>query len=189
MPAEPKAPTGSPDIVLASLLSLKKTIKSIVDGRAGLAFLTRDERREHYWSKDCLGTIQALFAPRAEDAYVVWLKPVVHKQRLTIFEYQNLPVNHDHHEFSIDEGLAGKVWVTGTPATHSPQEPHAWWKSIGEPPGMTYLCVPIDGAEGNSGVLAVGSYVGFRIQDTDLTILSTFAEVLRLVSAPPTAAT
>lgn len=163
-----------------ALTVIKRVVDSISDGSAGWAFRVANEKKKVYWVKDTLRDLLELYLPRAKDAYVVWLKPVQEAQRLTVFEYQNLPLSHDHYEFHLGEGLAGRVWQSGQGGAHAETHPHPWWVQRKAVEHITYVCVPVGAAGDADGILAVGSLSGFPLQPGDVDVVAAFAALLRL---------
>jgi hypothetical protein len=132
------------------------------------------------WVQGVLNTVQERFVSRTEDAYAAWLRPGA-DDRLHVGAHSNLPRGYpDEEGWGRDEGLVGRVWVTGQPAAVSELRGHPWFEAREGCENESYICVPVGAPGGPGGVLAVGSDNGFREEQGDIGFLLVYAAVLSL---------
>jgi CAP12/Pycsar effector protein, TIR domain len=156
-------------------------IDSVGQGRAGLEVLVRDPSAVSVWTGNLLGMIRDIYATRRADTYAAWLRPPVDRPKtLRVMEARNFKDERRKYEFALGEGLAGKVWATGTPAGHSVLRQHPWWVFREGCDTTSYICVPVGEAAGRGGVLAIGSDSGFDVSDHDVQVVQIFAAALAL---------
>ena len=155
-------------------------VKSVSSGLVGIRVSIDDERGAGQWADNILEMLQDLFAERASDVYATWLRPAGDPPKLTVFRSSHLPGDYPHYEFAVDEGLAGKVWGSGTAAAQSVLRDHPWWVPRKGCENVTYICVPVGRPTGAGGVVAIGSNFGFDVNAEDVQIVTAFAELLTL---------
>jgi hypothetical protein len=132
------------------------------------------------WVQRVLNTVQERFVSRTEDAYSAWLRPGP-DDRLHVAAQSNLPRGYpDEEGWGRDEGLAGRVWVTGQPAAVSELRRHPWFEPREGCENESYICVPVGAPGGPGGVLAVASDNGFREVQGDVGFVAVYAAVLSL---------
>lgn len=150
-------------------------------GIAGVRFSLRDEDAIRIWQENVLGMLYDLFADRARDLYLAWLRPRPGgKRRLFVHWAKNLPEGYEHYEYHFDEGLAGKVWSHHEAAAISELREHKWWVYREGCENVGYICAPVGQADGTGGVIAIGSDSGFDVTDDDLEAVRLFGELLAL---------
>jgi CAP12/Pycsar effector protein, TIR domain/GAF domain len=156
-------------------------IDSVGQGRAGLEVMVQEPANVSVWRGNLLGMLRDIYARRRADTYAAWLRPPDDRPKtLRVTEARNFKDERREYEFALGEGLAGKVWATGSPAGHSVLRQHPWWV-FREGCGTTsYICVPVGEVAGRGGVLAVGSDSGFDVSDRDVQVVQMFAAALAL---------
>ncbi|MGD0705766.1 MAG: TIR domain-containing protein [Trebonia sp.] len=161
-------------------------IDSVWRGRAGLDVAVRDSLEISVWIGNILAMLRDVFARRHPDTYAAWLRPPVNDPNtLRVTEARNFTEDRRQYEFALGEGLAGKVWLTGTPVAHPVLRQHPWWVFREGCNSMSYICVPVGEPAGRGGVLTVGSVSGFDVGDRDVQIVQIFAAALALTLESP----
>ena len=181
-----EAPTSSSaraDLVRIAMSELG----SLRTGAAGLRVLEEDRARAEIWLANVVAMAHEHFAHRADDVYAAWLRPGdEHPRELRVYRSRALPEAYAHHPFMLDEGLAGRVWATGTGAATSELSAHPWWTKRSGCENEAYLCVCVGPPATSGGVLSIGSDAGFAVGDGDLAVLELFASLLAIgISAAP----
>ncbi len=161
-------------------------LRDLVTGAAGLSVRVADATHLSTWTSNLLRMLLELFEDRnASDIYAAWLRPAEDPRELGVADSRNLPEEYKHHPFRLGEGLAGRVWETGQPASTSELRHHPWWEVREGCENQAYLCVPVGKPGDRGGVLSVGSDTGFELRDSDLQTLELFAALLALATAEP----
>lgn len=127
----------------------------------------------------------AEFAGRQKDVYAVWLRPNSESDVLEPYLSKNFNSLESHYKFGIGEGLAGMVWKEGVSAATSQMKQHEWWVFREGCENVSYVCVCAGEAGGPEGVLAIGSDLGFVVQDSDEEILGVYAAALAIAVPAP----
>lgn len=152
---------------------------TFITGVAGVDYELSDKAMNARWRGNVLGVVQSHFGTRSPDVYTAWLRPTeATPPRLAVTAYRNLEGRHRHYTFATGEGLAGRVWSTGTAAAHWASRPHPWWVYREGCENTTYLCAAVGAPNGPRGVLAVGSDLGFVPAAGDLSVVRLFAAML-----------
>jgi len=160
---------------------IEDLINSIANKRSGLQVAVVDEKRHKEWLLNLLGMLRDVYHSRQNDVYVAWLKPSKESpDTLKVYMHYGMPVAYSHYKFQLNEGLAGKVWATGTPAATSELKKHPWWVFRDGCSNVSYICVSVGQKAGIGGVLSVGSDKGFEVFDQDINIVKIFADLLTL---------
>jgi hypothetical protein len=150
-------------------------------GIAGVRRTAKDEALIQQWVENVLGMTHDLFEGRQSDVYLAWLRPSQSSpKRLSVHWHRSLPNDHNHYEYTFDEGLVGKVWANNTPAAVAEMRTHPWWVYREGCDNVSYLAAPVGKPDGTGGVLAIGSDAGFAVADADLEALVVMADVLAL---------
>jgi uncharacterized protein YgfB (UPF0149 family) len=161
------------------------SLEALADKRMGISTHLEDVDAFYTWSNNLLGMLRDLYSKRCDDAYSAWMRPTIETPtKLKVFQEHNMPKEYKPYEFQLDEGLAGKVWNTGATAATSKLRKHPWWVFRGGCLTDSYVCVPVGKPKGSGGVLAVGSFRGFDVSDSDLEVVKIFASVLAIIEAP-----
>jgi putative methionine-R-sulfoxide reductase with GAF domain len=163
---------------------IEDLINSISNKRSGLQVTVVDEKSHKEWLSNLFGMLRDVYHRRQNDVYVAWLKPSKESpDTLKVYMQYGMPVAYSHYEFQLNEGLAGKVWATGTPAATSELKKHPWWVFRDGCSNVSYICVSVGKKAGLGGVLSVGSDKGFEVFDQDINTVRIFADLLTLSSA------
>jgi Predicted nucleotide-binding protein containing TIR-like domain len=136
------------------------------------------------WVKTVLTGALDPFLVRADDAYAAWLVPAA-DDRLDVAASVNLPPDYQHHRWRLAEGLAGRVWDTGTSAATSALRHHPWFVPRPTCLNEAYVCAVVGQPAGSGGVLAVGSDKGFAVHHGDEGLVRAYAAMLSLVTPVP----
>jgi predicted acylesterase/phospholipase RssA len=183
---EPRFSTISINEAQSTILSyLTDLLETLSSGISGVDVLVHDKESVLEWYDNLLGMLHDLYSKRQKDVYAAWLRPAddTRPRRLKLFRSCNLKPDYKHYEYRLGEGFAGKVWETHTAAATSIAKHHPWWVFRKDCENISYICAPVGGADGSGGVLAIGSDIGFDIEDSDIVIMKLFASVLGLVVA------
>lgn len=136
--------------------------------------------RPEEWVQSLLTAALDPFLVRTDDAYAVWLVPAG-DGRLDVEASASLPTSYEHHRWARAEGLVGRVWDTGVSAATSALRQHPWFVRKPGCENESYVCAAVGGPGSRSGVLAVGSDVGFNIHQGDEGLVRAYAAVLSLI--------
>lgn len=148
---------------------------------AGAGYTNLDTANRDAWVKTVLTGALDPFLVRADDAYAAWLVPG-RDQLLDIASSVNLPPDYQHHRWACAEGLAGRVWDTGSSAATSALRQHQWFVPRPTCLNEAYVCAAVGRPAGPGGVLAVGSDKGFAIHHGDEGLVRAYAAMLALVT-------
>jgi len=171
---------AEPAVANELLRSVSRQLTAI----AGSAHANLDPQVRAEWIKTVLTGALDPFLVRAEDAYAVWLVPGP-DDKLDIAEKANLPPDYTHYRWGLAEGLAGRVWDTGTSAATSALRQHQWFEPRPTCLNEAYVCAAVGRPAGSGGVLAVGSDSGFAIHHGDEGLVQAYAGMLALVIPAP----
>jgi hypothetical protein len=122
LPDHPAESDASPESLIDYDLGryVADLIDSVGHRRAGLEVTVREPSSVLIWTGNLLGMLRDIYARRRPDTYTAWLRPLVDRPKvLRVTEARNFKDERRKYEFALGEGLAGKVWATGTPAAHS----------------------------------------------------------------------
>lgn len=160
-------------------------LEAMPENRMGVSTEMQDPEAFYMWSHNLIGMLRDLYSKHQSDAYAAWMRPTTENPRvLKVFQQHNMPEDYKPYEFHLEEGLAGKVWSTGEAAATSKLRQHPWWVYRDGCLSVSYICVPVGKPKGSGGVLAVGSFTGFEVVDSDLEVVKIFASLLSVVAAP-----
>lgn len=171
----------SPEHV-STIRHLASALDGIHNGLFGLATRVTKKKHADRWAQNIVGMLQDVFLPRQTDVYAAWLRPTRSKPKtLQVFLSNGLAKPASHHEFQLGEGLAGKVWESGSEAGVSRLRQHPWWVFRKGCENMSYVCAAVGPSRSSGGILAVGSDAGFMVTDSDVYIVRCFASLLALL--------
>ncbi len=160
---------------------LKDALQEVAGGLAGVRNVPADPDGIDRWQTNVIGMLYDVYKDRQSDVCVTWLRPQARDDlRLSVYLAKNLNLPKEHYAFRMGEGLAGKVWETGSAAATSLTNRHPWWVYREGCFNVSYICVPVGPAKSEGGVLAVGSDQGFTVEECDTALLELFAAVLSL---------
>ena len=163
---------------------LEDLLMSVASSRSGLSVTLRNSAEYRVWLKNLLGMVRDIFSDRQGDVYAVWLRPTLNKpDKLTVYAENGLSVAYKHVGFCLNEGLAGKVWATGIPASTSTLKKHPWWVYREGCTNQSYICVPVGEKGGKGGIISVGSNNGFEIKERDQDCVKIFAAILSIAAS------
>jgi hypothetical protein len=161
---------------------IEDSVAGLSNGASGIRLVLTDGTSRKEWIQNHLRRLFRLFEARAADVSVTWLRPIVSPGKLEVAASENLQEQMRHYKYRLGEGLAGRVWERGEPATHHAGSPHPWWKERVGCENATYICAPVGEARGQGGVLGVGSDIGFACAEDDREVVRVFAGLLDSVA-------
>jgi hypothetical protein len=157
-------------------LAAQHSIDLLGDIMQDAAHLETATRLDDRWAEHLLELIHGLFADRADDLIVSWLRPnAAHKLAPRKWHGEQYV---EPYEFAAGEGLAGRVWSSGNADMHSPEEPSPRWLARAGCENAVYLCAPVGTQLDGLGVIGVGSDKGFSASREDLTRVQLMARTL-----------
>lgn len=164
------------------LAYLEDSLDGFANGAAGVRLTLVNPLDRTNWVQNNLRKLFRVFEPRSSDVSVCWLRPLSSPKQLELFASENLKEPNNHYKYRLGEGLAGRVWQAGEPASHHPSTPNRWWKERVGCENAVYVCAPVGPSSETGGVIGVGSNAGFELAPEDEQIVCTFASILAPVA-------
>jgi len=119
--------------------------------------------------QDFLNDLYNIYCHRSKDVQITWLVPNGNKLKLNLVNdnSKDLLKNNEYYNFKKNEGVVGKSYSGGELEFFDNNNLDSNYRTRSKCMNKTYLCIPIDGANSDFGVIGVGSDSGFIVSDID----------------------